>query len=345
MTLKQFEGSTALARSGGDRIRQYVAALAQRPEHVSVRELVDRFMADYAGHDGMLPQRLSAWVALIGDFELAELTSDVVEAARMEIARQPALNFKGTDFAGARIFRARGPAGGKSPATLNRYTHALGAACTYAIAQRLVPAGWAHPCRGIRRLEESRGRVRFLDTVEQGGKASERTRLLEACKLARYPRLYALVLTALLTGARRGELLGLRWRDLNLEAGTALLHDTKNGDARTLVLLPQVVEVLRPFQSAEMARLVFGSVRSNYTQPASIDTCWKIALKRAGVENFRFHDLRHSTASYLAQQGQPLHVIADVLGHRRLDMTRRYSHLTVQSTSAAMQAALGSIGR
>jgi integrase len=192
--------------------------------------------------------------------------------------------------------------------------------------------------------------VRFLDQ-------DERARLFEACKAqepkrgkvraaagARYPRLYALVLTAITTGARRGELLGLTWADVDLERRVARLGRTKNGDRRTLVLLPHVAEALRPFQSSDPARYLFGSPRTKYQTPASIDTAWRTAVARAGIRDFRFHDLRHCCASYLAQAGKPLNVIAEVLGHRKLDMTRRYAHLTVNTKAQAMHDALGDIG-
>jgi integrase len=107
-------------------------------------------------------------------------------------------------------------------------------------------------------------------------------------------------------------------------------------------LLPQLVEVLRLF-AGDRDRYVFGSVRSKYQVPTSIDSAWRDAVARAKVRDFRFHDLRHCCASYLAQAGTPLNVIAEVLGHRKLDMSRRYAHLTTQTKAVAMQNALSNI--
>ena len=139
--------------------------------------------------------------------------------------------------------------------------------------------------------------------------------------------------------ARRSE---LSPSDVDLPEGIARLGRTKNGDKRTLVLLPQVCEALEPFKG-DADRLVFGSVRSRYQQPAQIDTAWHHAIKRAELRDFKFHDLRHCCASYMAQAGVPLNVIAETLGHRKLDMARRYSHLTTQTKAAAIRAALGEI--
>jgi len=82
---------------------------------------------------------------------------------------------------------------------------------------------------------------------------------------------------------------------------------------------------------------------SKYQKPAVIDSAFRDALARSEVSDFRFHDLRHCCASYLAQAGTPLNVIAEVLGHRKLDMTRRYAHLTTHTKAQAMRASLGEI--
>jgi integrase len=313
-----------------------VRALTARPDRITVRELVDRYMADYAGRDPSLPQRLDTWRALIGDRALPEIDSDLIFAVRKELETMPPIVYMGKDDAGAPIFHRKGKAARKTPATLNRYVVAISAVFTWAIEQRLAPRGWVHPCRGLKRLAENNERVRFLDD-------EERERLFAQCRASTYPRLYALVLTAMLCGARKGELLSLRWRDVDLEAGRAALEQTKNGDRRTLVLLPQVVEALRPF-SGEPERFVFGSTRARQARPGAVDSVFREAVGAAKIPDFRFHDLRHCCASYMAQAGQSIHTIADVLGHRKLDMARRYAHLTTDSKAEAMRASLGAIG-
>ncbi len=329
-------GQASLSASPPTTMTQRLQALAQRPHALTVRELIERYMAQYAGRDSTRGQRLSAWLVMIGDFTLEQVDSDLMHAGRAELQTKPPLVFMGLDHEGQQIFKTKGRAKVKSTATLNRYMVAIAAVFTWAIEQRLTPKGWVHPCRGIKRLPENDGRVRFLDS-------DERTRLFDACKASQYPRLYAMALMAMKTGARRGELLALTWRDVDLDAGIARLAKTKNGDRRTLVLLPDVVEALRPFKSSDPARFVFGSVRSKYQVPTSVDSAWRDAMQRAKIKNFKFHDLRHCCASYMAQAGVPLNVIAEVLGHRKLDMTRRYAHLTTQTKASAMLSALGEI--
>jgi integrase len=337
---RQHPTATALAHSGGEALQAKLRALAQRPAALPVREVIDRYMRAYKGRDSSRAQRLAAWVALLGDFTLEQLDADLVHVAREELRAQPALAFKGTDFEGRPIFKAKRGSAAKTPATLNKYVAALGAVCTWAIEQRIAPRGWVHPCRGVRRLPEPDGRVRFLEP-------DERERLLAACKASKYPRLHAFVLMALLTGARRGELLALRWRDVELPApeqpeaeGVAYLARSKNGDRKTLVLLPAVVAALRPF-AGEADRYVFGSPRAKHREPASIDTAWREAVRRAGLSDFKLHDCRHDFASRMVQAGVDLVVVAECLGHRQLAMTKRYSHLKRATKAQAMRAALG----
>ncbi|MBK6863385.1 MAG: site-specific integrase [Ideonella sp.] len=176
--------------------------------------------------------------------------------------------------------------------------------------------------------------IRFLSD-------DERRRLLDACKTSKWPRLYLLVLLALTTGARRGELVGLRWSDFDIERAVVHVARTKNGDAKVLPLVPAVVEEVQHLAGAPGA-LVFASKRVP-GQAYSFETRWVAALKAAGVKAFRFHDLRHSCASLLAQNGATLLEIGDLLGHRQVSMTKRYSHLAASHRSALVNRVLGDL--
>ncbi|MBK6387714.1 MAG: hypothetical protein IPF71_13510 [Rhodoferax sp.] len=132
-----------------------------------MREVIDRYMAQYAGQDATRGQRLSAWLAMIGDFTLEQVDSDLMHAGRAELATKPPLVFVGLDHLGNQIFKVKGRAKIKTGATLNRYMVAIAAVFTWAVEQRLTPKGWVHPCRGIKRLPEADGRVRFLDAAER----------------------------------------------------------------------------------------------------------------------------------------------------------------------------------
>lgn len=304
---------------------------------LSFADLVDGYMAAYTGRDHTRGHYLAQWREQLGAGEAAALDADQVADVLDYFARTPAHRYLGRDPAtGAPRYRLLGL---RKPSTLNRYKSALSAVFTWARRRRLMPRGWVNPCREIPALPENNERIRFLATAE-------RERLLAVAKTSTCARFFLLVLMALVTGARRGELLGLRWRDLDLEAGTAMLHHTKNGRPRVLPLTPAVLAELRRLGRNDPEALLFpGRARHGRpSQPMDIDHAWGRALADARIENFRFHDLRHSCASYLAQSGASLLEIADVLGHQSLDVTRRYAHLTIDTKARLVNRVLGNIG-
>lgn len=190
----------------------------------------------------------------------------------------------------------------------------------------------SNPVRRVERFPESRGRTRFLDT-------DERDRLLEACAHSSSRHLYGAVAVALGTGGRHGEVLGLRWRDVDLRAGEAAVtfRDTKNGETRTVALEGLAWDALRQAHSLRRldTDLVFPSRKGD--RPASIRNAFDRAVEVAGLEDFRFHDLRHTFASYLAMSGATLAEIADALGHKTLAMVKRYTHLSQQHARSVVQ--------
>jgi integrase len=310
------------------------ASATSRAENRSIafRHLADAYMAAYAGRDDRaLPTRVAFWIARFGEQLAHQITDDDVHAALEELAAGEALTYRGKDADGRPIYAGRGR---RSPATINRYHAALGAIFKHARKKRLVPKGWEPPTRQIERQTENNARVRFLS-------ADERNRLLAVCRASSWPKLYLLVLMALTTAARRSELLGLRWGDVDRDKAIAYVSRTKNGEPRMLVLVPGVLEELRKFSGPPEA-LVFGSERRR-GQPMNFESCWRIALREARIPNFRFHDLRHSCASLLAQQGASLVELADVLGHKTMAMVKRYSHLSTESKARLVNRVFGEI--
>jgi len=140
------------------------------------------------------------------------------------------------------------------------------------------------------------------------------------------------VVVALSTGARQGELLRLKWQDVDLERGVAIIHETKNRSRKALPITGLAYDLLRGHSKVRRidSDYVFSDSRGNPSYPRK---AWEMAVSVAELEDFRFHDLRHSAASYLAMSGATLAEIAEVLGHKTLAMVKRYSHLTEQHTS------------
>lgn len=310
-------------------------ATSSAPESatVSVRALIDEYMSQYAGRDPTRASQLARWCLELGERPAESITDDDVFHVLERLRKEPARVYHGKDADGRPVHRTK--PGHRHPATVNRYQAALAAVFTWAIKRRRVRRGWENPCRKVERAQEQNAVVRFLAQ-------DECARLLAAARESTWPRLYLIVLMALTTGARRGELLGLTWGDLDLERAIAHVQTTKNGQPRALPLLPGVVEELRRFQTQRLETRVFPG-RGSLSKPRHFESAWAAALDRAQIRRFRFHDLRHTCASYLAQNGASLLEIADVMGHRQLAMVKRYAHLTTDTKAKLVNRVLGGI--
>jgi integrase len=213
----------------------------------------------------------------------------------------------------------------RSPAAVNRYMTALSTVFSVAVND------WewldTHPMQKLAKLREPRGRVRFLDD-------KERAKLLKACQASKNPYLYLTVVLALSTGARKGEIQNIKWQDVDFARKAIVLHDTKNNERRVLPLAGHALELMRKHQKVQRidSPFVFPSY-DKPSQPQDVRAAWETALAETGIQDFRFHDLRHSAASYLAMNGASLAEIAEVLGHKTLAMVKRYAHLSEAHTS------------
>jgi integrase len=193
--------------------------------------------------------------------------------------------------------------------------------------------GWIgrNPMADVKQITNlSNQRVRFLDD-------EERVALLRACKASANRQLYPIVVFALSTGARKGEILGLTLDDVDLDRGVAIFRNTKNGETRSAPLVGHLKDVLEEqaawakekheaVDERQLKRWLFPS--HDGQKAIDIRAPWEKARDQARIMDFRFHDLRHSTASYLAMNGASQLEIAEVLGHKTLQMVKRYSHLS-----------------
>ena len=290
--------------------------------------LIDAYMAAYTGADGAIGSRLAYWREALGARPAIEISSDDVADALFLLAQRRGRTFLGRDkeTGEARFKPLPRPL---SEATANRYLTSLGSVYKWAKRRRLLPRGFVSPTRGVERAPTNNTRVRYLD-------AAERERLLAVCRVAPWGRLYLLVLAAITTGARRGELLALKWRDLDLERRTATVATSKKSEPRTLVLTSQVIAEIERIRSRKPDDFVFASDRRP-GRAMRIERAFKNACALAHIENFRFHDLRHTCASYLAQHGASLVEIADALGHKQFAMVKRYAHLSVESRARLVE--------
>jgi integrase len=140
---------------------------------------------------------------------------------------------------------------------------------------------------------------------------------------------------------RRGELLGLRWRDVDFDKRYIILTKTKNGTTRYVPMVGISLRMLQTLRDGETildpSHHIFPSL--NLKRYIDIRSAWSAALKRADIKDFTFHDLRHSCGSFLTMSGASQRDIAEILGHKDLRMTHRYTHLSQNHLSEALERA------
>ena len=279
-------------------------------------ELVDRYIKDAlpkksTDFEKSQKAKMKWWKEQLGHHVLADVTPSLITECRDRLLAETT---------------KRGIT--RSPATVNRYLAALSDAFSVAVKEW----EWLEdsPMRKVKKPKEPRGRVRFLS------EDSERPRLLKACEESTNPYLYPVVVLALSTGMRQGEIMGLTWEDVDLHQGRATLHETKNGERRVVPLSGKALELLKAHAKVRRLDTVLLFPGKNPQKPIDLRAPWEAALKKAGIDDFRFHDLRHSAASYLAMNGASMAEIAEVLGHKTLQMVKRYSHLSEAHTAGVV---------
>lgn len=215
----------------------------------------------------------------------------------------------------------------RTPSTTNRYIAALSRA--FSVCMREWHWIKENPVQKIIRPKENKARERFLDKAEIA-------RLLAVCRKSKSPHLFAVTTFALATGARKGEILGLKWEDIDFKNSTVRFRDTKNKETRFIHLTEYLLDVLREERGKRtvVSEYVFPSV--NGRQPADIRGAWERAIKALGFKQVCFHSLRHTAASHLCMNGFSTLEIGRILGHKTLSMVKRYSHFMTESTKGPL---------
>ena len=203
----------------------------------------------------------------------------------------------------------------------------------------LAPEG-CNPCRSIEKFPE-RSRERFLTDAEFARLGQV---LDEAVAGGRgSPTAVGAIRLLMLTGCRRSEVLALRWTDVDLEAGELRLADAKTGP-RAVQLSPTAVRLLETVSRQKDSPWVFpGKDRDGRYSGDGLNHAWRTVRSRAGLDDVRLHDLRHSFASRALALGETLPVIGKLLGHSDIETTARYAHLARDSVHEAAERIANSI--
>lgn len=308
------------AQNTESEIREGKYFSSQESRKHTLGELIDKYMnhrLQLRGDDKeTVGPHLLWWKAQLGPYLLKDITPPLLAECRDRLLTEPMLK---KNEKKARIL---------SKSTVIRYFASLSVCLSYAVED----LGWlqSNPVRAVKKPKPERGRVRFLS--EQ-----ERQDLLQACQDVGCPYLYPVVMLALLTGARLGEITGLRWQDIDFKRKRLTFHETKNGDRRSVPISKPAYEILESLNKVRRIDSLYVFARKDGRQPQDIRKKWEQAVAKADLDDFRFHDLRHTAASNLAMSGASLLEIAEILGHKTLAMVKRYSHLTEGHTAEVME--------
>jgi integrase len=288
----------------------YVPTTADRRR--TLGELIDKFIAEQLpirqrrADERNVKRTLAWWKEHAGFVTLDKLTPQTIAGYRSQLL--------------ARTVGAGDKAKPVTQATVNRYLAALSAVCKWAWKElQWLPS---NPVLSVGKGPESSGVIRYLSD-------EERKALLDACKVSKDANIHCAVALALATGARYSNLRMLTWDDVDFTTWRLRFQHTKNGEPRYIPVVGPVQAILRQqFERDPTGKdWVFKGGRNG--SPACLDAPWRVVRKAAGLtgeRHCRFHDLRHTTASYLTMNGATLAEVAEALGHRTLVMAKRYSH-------------------
>ncbi len=209
------------------------------------------------------------------------------------------------------------------PATVNRVLACLKHMFTKAVDWNMASEEALKQVRKVKFLKENNKRLRYLDVEEC-------QRLIESCA----EHLKPIVTVALNTGMRRGEILGLRWDHVDLRHGFILIGTSKNGERREIPINTTLEYLFKEMPHSIESKYVF--VDKDGKPYKDVKRSFGTALRRAGISDFRFHDLRHTFASHLIMAGIDLISVKELLGHKTITMTLRYSHLAPEHKRKAV---------
>jgi integrase len=310
------QADARLAKVKLDKARGQYVDPARAP-HFS--DFCDQFMQRHGQHkrgyrkaDGMM----NKFKASFGRLRLTALTAGHIERYRLARLEEPS---------------GRDPRRPVSRTSVNREVETLRAMLNKAVAWGYIAT---NPASQVEDYPENNRRERFLTREEI-------RRLLGATKRSGSPILRPAVYMALQTGMRKGELLNLRWTDVKFDANQLLVRESKAGVPRHVPLSRAAHWLLRKLAAravlAGPGEHVFETPKRDGAWGAASDvkTAWRRALRLARIEEFRFHDLRHTFASHFAMGDGNLYALAKILGHSSPKMTLdRYAHLSPEFVQA-----------
>lgn len=270
--------------------------------------------------------RLAFWDDALGDRELSQITPDDVDHALAQLAERGRLK--------PRRGQVTQPAGSPmAGATFNRYVSQLASVFKYARRLRLLPRAHVPPTKGVEKSPEPADPNRYL-------RAEEVERILAVTRLldTRWGKLSALILVAFHTGLRVGNLMTLRWSDVDLDRRTITVLKTKNGRPQVSALSARAADALRLLPGHQPDALVF---EGSEGRPFAFRRLWARVCVEAGLPGRNFHQLRHGCGHAMATAGVGQAQIMAAMGHRTLTASARYMHSNADDKRAVVDRVFG----
>jgi len=278
--------------------------------------------------DAAAQSRLAFWDRELGAKPIAEITEEDVDAALVRLAER------------GRLVPRRGKASqnaGKplSGGTINRFVSQLAGLYRYAKRLRLLKRSFVPPTSGVEKAPEPVDPDKYL-------RPEEVERLLTIARVVdqRWGKLCALILLAFHTGLRRGNLLALRWADVDLEHRTLTVLETKNGRPMIAALSERAAAELARLPRPNPQALVFCR-RHDTQRPYSFRALWLRVCEEAGLPGRVFHELRHGCGSALAARGINQAQIMAIMGHQTLTASARYMHHSTEDKRQVVDRVFG----
>ncbi len=229
---------------------------------------------------------------------------------------------------------------GNKNATINRYLQALSKMLNIAVANELINK---NPMWSVKKLKENNYKTRVLMPEEEERLFKEIERGYEVIGRDRkkkiiYPYLYLknIIICALQTGMRKAEILNLKWSNIDFDYEYIELYVTKSGKSRKIPISTKLMKILKEILASSNSEYVFvnPSTNANYID---IHKSFETVLENAKVNNFRFHDLRHTAATRMLEKGADIRTVQEILGHSSVSVTERYTHTNAKNKKNAIE--------
>ncbi len=287
---------TMLADRKGTKSKEEEPEIKRIPDY-SFRQLADKYQAWIEGRQNSAKVKgyiIGQLLSVYGDMHLKRFNTDVVDQLQTDLINK-----------------------GYKPASNNKVLNILKHMFNKAVEWEMVPEYVLKRIRKVKPLKDDGKRLRYLSIEEA-------QTLIKACD----PHLTPIVITALHTGMRRGEILSLQWeKNIDLKHGFILLDKTKNGERREIPISDTLRSVLQGLlRRIDVPHLFYDPQTGKPFK--DVKRSFHTACKRSGIRDFHFHDLRHTFASHMVMNGVDLSTVSKLLGHKSLNMTLRYSHLS-----------------